>query len=108
MPKTSTTWGPGTNPKGKGSSKNNKTKIKEAIGLSGWEALCEYLKTAGSDKLQIEMDKLKGKDYVNAFSSLNEYVKPKLNRTTVDGELNHKISGTVIFELDERFRDKED
>lgn len=105
MGKTSTSWGPGTNPKGKGSSKNTKTKIKEELGLTGWDALCQYIKTEGSDKLQQEMAKLNGKDYVNALSALIEYVKPKLNRTTVDGNLNHNIRKTVVFQLDDRFKD---
>lgn len=108
MAKTSTSFTKLTAPKGKGGAKQSKTKIKEELGLTGWESLCEFIKTDGAGKLQQELLKLDGKDFVNAFSSLIEFVKPKLNRTTVEGEINHNIRKTVIFKLDERFRDIRD
>jgi hypothetical protein len=84
--KRSTSFTSETAPKGRGASKHRVTKIKEAIGLSGWERLCEYIKNEGADKLVVEMAKLSGKDYINALSTLAEYVKPKLQRTTLVGD----------------------
>lgn len=101
----STSFTSETAPKGKGGAKHAKTKIKEQLGLTGWDRLCNFIITDGADKLQEEMLKLEGKDYVNALGSLVEFVKPKLNRTTHEGEINHNIRKTVIFRLDERFRD---
>lgn len=103
MAVTSTTWKKGQNPTRKKGQKGKATLVKEQIGLTGWEAFCQYIKTDGSDKLLEEMSKLSQKDYVIAFGQLAEYVKPKLNRTTVDGELNHKVTSTVLFQLDDKF-----
>lgn len=97
MARSSTTFTKKSAPKGKGSAKRTSTKIKEAIGLDGWENLCSYIKTEGSSKLQEEMSKLKGKDYITAFSSLVEYVKPKLQRTTVAGDPESPLQMNIIF-----------
>lgn len=91
MAKTSTSFTKDTAPKGKGAGKHRKTKIKEAIGLDGWENLCTYIKTDGADKLKQELGKLKGKDFVMAFSTLIEFVQPKLSRTTLEGDKNAPV-----------------
>lgn len=88
---TRTTWTKGTNPKGKGGAKAIKTRVKESIGLDGWENFCNYIKTEGAEKLKYEMSKLKGKEFINAFSVLVEYIKPKLNRVTMEGDRDSPI-----------------
>lgn len=95
MARSATTFTKSTAPKGKGASKHIKTRIKESIGLDGWEDLCTFIKTNGSAKLKTEMLKLKGKDYVMAFSSLVEYVKPKLSRQDVTVKSN-KITLEIV------------
>lgn len=95
MAKNATSFTKATAPKGKGASKHKKTKIKEAIGLNGWENLCDYIKTDGSKKLQEEMAKLKGKDFVMAFSTLVEFVKPKLSRTTLETDKDKPFEITI-------------
>lgn len=75
-----------TAPKGKGGATHKKTKVKQAIGLDNWQNFCNYVVTNGVDKLIDEMNKLKGKDFVIAFSALIEFVKPKLSRTTLEGD----------------------
>jgi hypothetical protein len=88
----SSTWPKGEKPKyvrQKGS-KNKKTLVKEALGLTGWDALKEFIEGKGAEKLIVEMKKLNGKTYVNAMQAMSEYVKPKLRR--VDGNLNTNIS----------------
>lgn len=84
MAKSSTSFTSSTAPKGK--SKEAKTRVKEALGLTGWERLCNYILNEGSDKYIEEMMKLKGKDFNIAYNSLTEFVKPKLNRTTIVGD----------------------
>ncbi len=49
-----------------------------------WEAFAEYCLNGGLEKFQKEMNKLKGKDYVYAFTNLLEFHKPKLARTEID------------------------
>lgn len=86
MAKNSTSFTKHTAPKGKGAAKHIKTRIKEAIGLDSWQNLCEFVKADGAKKLKDEMNKLKGKDYVIAYTTLLEFVKPKLQRVSHDGE----------------------
>lgn len=86
MGKNSTSFTKETAPKGKGAAKHIKTRIKERIGLDGWERLCDYIKTAGADKLTDELSDLDGKDFINSFTTLAEFVVPKLQRTTIEGD----------------------
>ena len=46
----------------------------------------------GLEKFQQEMDKLEGKDYVNAFLNQLEFHKPKLGRT----EVRHEVADETI------------
>lgn len=89
MGASSTSFTSATAPKGK--SKEAKTKIKEALGLTGWERLCNYILTEGAEKYVEEMMKLKGKDFHIAYNSLTEYVKPKLNRTTLSNDPDNPL-----------------
>jgi hypothetical protein len=50
-----------------------------------WEVFAAYCMDGGLAKLEEELHKLKGKDFINAFSLLLEYHKPKLARTEVSG-----------------------
>lgn len=79
---------------------NKKTLIKKAIGLDGWDKFKSYVEKKGAEKLLTEMNKLKGRDYVVAYSQLLEFVKPKLNRTTLEGNPEKPISlsnATITF-----------
>jgi hypothetical protein len=92
----STTWKKGQKPpvqKPKGR-KNNKTLLKESLGLNGWDALTKFIEGEGADKLILEMKKLKGKSYITAMHNLSEYVKPKLRRVdaNISGDLTLKGS----------------
>lgn len=62
--------------------KNRKTLILDAFA----KMVCED----GMTKFMEELQKLKGKDYVNAYMTVFEYVKPKLARTEVKGDLTVK------------------
>lgn len=61
---------------------NKKTALLDAFA----QTVCE----GGIDKFKTELNKLKGKQYVDAYLMLFEYVKPKLSRTEakVEGNIN--------------------
>lgn len=97
----STTWPKGKKPpvKRKKGSKNKRTLVKEALGLTGWDALKKFVEGDGADKMVREMKKLKGKSYVQALQGIAEYVKPKLSR--VDAKVKADI--TDLSKLDVTF-----
>lgn len=66
----------GNNGKPKGA-KNKTTILKESIGIDNWQSLEHYLNTNGLDKLISELDTLNGKDFIQCYSKLLEYFKPK-------------------------------
>ena len=82
-------------PKG---AKDNKTILKEKVGLSTWETMGDWLLNEGLDRYKEEMEKLKGKDFIFAHNTLVEYFKPKLNRSSIEANIN-TINTHVIVEL---------
>lgn len=89
--KTSTTWKKGQNPTMPKGTKQKKTVLKESIGLKNWDQLKSFIEKEGAEKLVTEISKLNGKDYVIAYGMLAEYVKPKLNRVTLEGNPDKPI-----------------
>ena len=61
-------------------SRNKKTIVKQAIGIDNWTELSGFIEGAGIKRYVQEMNKMTGKDFTTAFSSLAEFVKPKLSR----------------------------
>ena len=59
-----------------------------------WESFAEYCLTGGLKKYREEMDKLSGKEYLSAFSTMLEYLAPKLARSEVD--IKGQIDAIVI------------
>jgi hypothetical protein len=57
-----------------------------------WEDFVEYCLNGGLEKFQEELSKLEGEKYVNAFTNLIEYHKPKLARSDV----NHSGDITIV------------
>lgn len=45
-----------------------------------WEYFAEYCMSEGLERFQTELNKLRGKEYVNAFLHLMEFFKPKHSR----------------------------
>lgn len=66
--------------------KQKKTVLKESLGLTNWSKLRSFVENEGAEKLVTEMLNLNGKDFINAYTSLAEFVKPKLQRTTLLGD----------------------
>lgn len=95
MARNQTTWPKGQKPpvkKPKGR-KNNKTLLKEKIGLTGWQEFEKFVEDQGAKKLIKEIKTLKGKNYTTALAQFTEFVKPKLARTDIDfkGDLTTTI-----------------
>lgn len=63
--------------------KNKKTLIIDSFA----KTICD----GGMEKFQKELNTLLGKDYVDAYLKLFEYVKPKLSRTEVQAEVEAKV-----------------
>lgn len=63
-----------------------------------WNSFVEYCMGGGLERFKIEMDKLEGKDYVNAFTNILEFHQPKLARTEMkhEGEISQKIKIEII------------
>ena len=64
-------------------SKNGKTKQ--------WEQFSEWFMSKGMDRLETEIAKLEGKEYVLVVKDMLEYFQPRLSRTEVKGEIIQKI-----------------
>lgn len=60
-----------------------------------WETFSEYCLNGGLERFEHELNTLEGKDFVNAFTTLLEFHKPKLARTTIVGDTTEPI--TVNF-----------
>jgi hypothetical protein len=90
--KTSTSWKRGQNPTRAKGQKSKTTLLKESMGLSNWDKLASFIKNEGAEKLVNELSDLEGKDFINSYSALAEYVKPKLQRTTIEGDPDKPIS----------------
>lgn len=60
------------------------TKSKKTILL---ENFAEYIVNGGMQKFETELNKLSGKQYVDAYMCLFEFVKPKLARTEIKADI---------------------
>ena len=83
----------GAKPKG---TKNTSTKIKEQLGLTGWNELVEYVSNEGAKKYTIEVNSLEGEAYIRGFTALLEYVKPKQVRS--EGNVTNIQINNITFE----------
>ena len=57
------------------------------------------------DKIEIELDRLKGKEYIHAITSLLEFVLPKLSRTELKADIQEAESCIQIIQLPDNGRD---
>ena len=76
--------GNNNNPKGRGKGTKNKR-------TNTWEAFADYCLNGGLERYQRELDSLKGKAFVDAFTTLLEFHKPKLSRAET------KHSGSITM-----------
>lgn len=85
--KRSTSWEKGGNipVKAKGT-KNKLTVLKESFGVKNWTQLQDFVEKKGLQKLIKEMETLSGHSYSSIYLQLCEFIKPKLQRTTITGD----------------------
>jgi hypothetical protein len=57
------------------------------------------------DKILIELEQLKGKDYIQAITTLLEFVIPKLSRTELKTEIQEAENCIQIIQLPDNGRD---
>ncbi len=96
----STTWTKGTAPKKKQGAKAFKTLLKESLGLNGWEKLRAFIANEGSEKMVESLLEMSDKDFVQAYTHLLEFVRPKLSRTTHAGDPNSPLELRTGIDLD--------
>ena len=62
-------------------------------------AISAALAGAGADKLRAHLDSLSGKEYIDAYVKLAEFITPKLQRTALEGQLAGPVAlvGTNIY-----------
>lgn len=62
-----------------------------------WIMFSEYCLNGGLEKLQKELDQLRGANFVYAFATLLEFHKPKLKRTEVTGKDGEPIRANIVW-----------
>lgn len=55
-----------------------------------WNKFAEWFMSEGMERLQEEMSKLEGKDFVKEVKDLMEYFQPKLSRQEIKAEVENK------------------
>lgn len=67
------------------------------------ETIATVLAGADAEKLAAQLDTLTGKDYIDAYVKLAEFVAPKLQRTALaaDGASDRRITGIQIIDYTE-------
>lgn len=97
--KRSTTWKKGSNYIKKKGTKNHKTRLKESVGKKNWSKLESFIKNEGAQRMVLVMNQLDDKNFINAFTSVAEFIMPKLQR--VDAKVQASVNLTdqpVTFE----------
>jgi hypothetical protein len=61
-----------------------------------WETFSEYCIKGGLAKFKSELNKLKGKEFVNAYLTLLEFHKPKLSRSQLEHSGSIKTPVTTV------------
>ncbi len=61
-----------------------------------WEVFADYCLNGGLQRFQQELNSLEGDKFVNAFSALLEYHKPKLARSDVNHSGDISIVAPII------------
>ncbi len=57
------------------------------------------------DRIENELERLKGKEYIHAITSLLEFVLPKLSRTELKADIQEAESCIQIIQLPDNGRD---
>lgn len=80
------------NPGRKKGSKGKKRRMLDAMGVKSWNDLIGWAEGPGVVKAIKEMSTLRGKDYVQAYAEVAEFVKPKLSRSEVLAKVDTNVT----------------
>ena len=61
-----------------------------------WERFAEWFLTVGAEKLNVEMNKLEGKEFITHFKDLLEYFEPKLARNEHSGPDGESLPQPIL------------
>ena len=64
-----------------------------------WNQLGEWFISDGALKFIQEMKKLEGKEFINAYSQMLEYFKPKLSRSEITADIGEIPSIKELFKM---------
>ena len=64
-----------------------------------WNQLGEWFISDGALKFIQEMKKLEGKEFINAYSQMLEYFKPKLSRSEISAEIGDFSGIKELFRM---------
>ena len=81
------------NGQGRGRPKGSKSVMRQQ-----WEVLGEAVASQVEGRLIKELDKLNGKEYIEAVSKILQYFKPKLNAQSVKVEAEIRQIRSITFE----------
>jgi hypothetical protein len=69
-----------------------RTKGKSNKKTEQWELLGESIANQHTEKFNSILDKLEGREFINAYLQTLEYFKPKLQRTELAGDKDNPIN----------------
>lgn len=76
---------------GKSGNPNGRPKGAKGKKTQQWEQFAEWMMNEGMSKFQDELDKLEGKQYIEAVQNMIEYFQPKLSRTEISGDKDNPL-----------------
>lgn len=80
---------------GKKGMKAKKTLVKESMGLDSWQKLADFVVKEGAEKWIQEAMKLTGKNYATVYTSLLEFIKPKLGRLDIAARVKSEVTFNI-------------
>jgi hypothetical protein len=88
------------NPNWKGKSGNPEGRKKGSINVKTekWHELCDYLLDEGTERLMRALEQLEPKEFVDAYSKILNYIKPKLQ--SVEGNQTTQMKIVIENELE--------
>lgn len=71
---------------------NRSTAVARQFGVQGWADLQGYMEGRGLQRCISELEGLDGKDFVDAYGKISEFVKPKLARAEILAKVETNVT----------------